>query len=319
MYNKRGLAASRIISILMLVSISAVAILQLTGTIDILSWISDPAFEQANSNKADDDTFIIMEEGKEGVPYDWVVTFGSDENDTPERIYLDPDSKTGGLPPGITLSSDGELNGAPNKAGTYNFIICADWADGDKVCRKQSLTVKPKLEPKPKLVVGSTLSGRWEGTYEVHRIFDGVWTCTSDTTAPISICVTQQGQDVTGIIAFPEGFKDTTISAEPDLQCPTEPHCRGVSSSGEIGGDGDYCSDFIGQIDSNGNFNINSLTLDGFEYTFDPYFPKTNQGEKQASATISANSMTFNFNSEAFSSTNTGSFTATKVSDDCST
>ena len=319
MYNKRGLATSRIVSIVMLALISSVALLQLTGTIDILKLTDtidilslklSPEVESANSNKVDDNIFILKNEGKEGVPYEGGVTFG-DDNDPPERVYLDPDSTIDGLPPGITLSSDGELTGIPDKAGTYTFRICADWADGGKVCQKDSLTIKPKSEPTPKLAAGPGLSGRWEGTYKVHIIFDGVWTCTTYTTAPISICLTQQGQEVTGIITFPEGFKDTTISAEPDLQCSAEPHCRGDS--------GDQCSDFIGQIDSNGIFSINSLTLDGWEYTFNPNYPETSQGKKQASATISTNSMTFNFDSEASSSTNAGSFTAIKVSDDCNT
>src|SRR3989338_1706963 len=201
MYNKIGLTTSRIISIVMLASISAVAILQLTDIIDILSLKLSSDAEQANSNKVDDNTFILSE-GKEGVPYDGGVTFG-DDNDPPERVYLDPDFMIGGLPPGITFSSDGELTGTPDKKGTYTFVICAEWADGDKKCQKDSLTIKPKSEPKPNLVAGPALSGRWDGTYKVHIIFDGVWTCTTDTTAPINICVTQEGQDVAGIITFP--------------------------------------------------------------------------------------------------------------------
>jgi hypothetical protein len=299
MYNKRGLAASRIISMVMLASISAVAILQLTGKINLLGDLSDTAPKPDGATKG----AFTLYDGTIGVPYGDGVIFGVDE-DPPEFYYLKGDS-----PSGITLSPDGVLSGIPTKAGTYSVKICAEWSDGEVQCSDYPLTIRPRSEPK--LVAEPALSGRWEGTYKVHIIFDGVWTCTTDTTAPISICVTQQGQEVNGIITFPDGFKDTTISAEPGLQCPVEPHCRGES--------GDQCSDFVGQVYSNGIFNINSLTLDGWEYTFDPYFPKTNQGKKQASATISANSMTFNFDSEASSSTNAGSFTATKVSDDCNT
>ncbi len=301
MYNKRGLTTSRIISIVMLASISVVAILQLTGKINLLGDLSDTAPKPDGITKG----AFTLYDGIIGVPYDNGVIFGVDE-DPPEFYYLKGDS-----PSGITLSPDGVLSGIPTKAGTYSVKICAEWSNGDVQCRDYPLTIKPSSEPKPKLVVRPALSGRWEGTYKVHIIFDGVWTCTTDTIAPISICVTQQGQDVTGIITFPEGFKDTTISAETDLQCPAEPHCNGGSDN--------QCSDFIGQTDSTGIFNINSLTLDGWEYTFDPYFPKTSQGKKQASATISTNSMTFNFDSEARSSTNTGSLTAIKVSENCDT
>src|SRR3989338_1262633 len=109
MYNKRGLTTGKIISIAMLALISSVAILQLMGTIDIVSWTLNPIFGQTNSNKVND-VFILKTEGKEGVPYpdDEGVSFG-DEDDAPESYYLDLDSGTGGLPPGITLSSNGGL------------------------------------------------------------------------------------------------------------------------------------------------------------------------------------------------------------------
>lgn len=46
-----------------------------------------------------------------------------------------------GLPPGVTFSADGELNGAPNKAGTFSFVATAMDAASQRSSRSFSISV----------------------------------------------------------------------------------------------------------------------------------------------------------------------------------
>jgi hypothetical protein len=154
---------------------------------------------------------------------------------------------------------------------------------------------------------GSPLSGTWEGTYYLESVFEGVWTETTDTEAKITICLTQKGQDVTGIIILSD-IKESYVS-ESDLPSIAVPQPEGYEPGGGL----------AGKIDADGNLNLTYLVLETSSYT--PHLPYMNQ-EQYVSVSISGNSMTFNFGLQIYhgattSTTKTGRFTVTKVSDQC--
>jgi hypothetical protein len=215
-------------------------------------------------------------------------------------------SGTGFPPMGLILGPDGILSGTPTGKGG-NFEVCVKDVGGRSVCRKYHLNVNPASDgSNTNVPLGTGSPEKWEGTYTSHEVFDnGAWACTTDTTAPIRICMTRQGKNLAGIISFPQGFKETHTKDDPNDICMGSVHCSG--------GDG-QCSELRGHIDSDGNLKLDFLTLDGSSYIYDPNFPNQNV---QSSAAMVGDSMTVKFSSvipggTSITSTTKGSFTATK-------
>lgn len=234
-------------------------------------------------------------------------------------FYLN--SETGSLPAGLKLGVDGVLRGTPTEEGDNEFEVCIKDEGGESACRLYSMTVEPNRTPTPKsgktstpvsaptptsstnVVQDTERTEKWEGTYTNHSVYNGIFVCTNDITAPISICLTRQGQDFSGPINFPNGFKEVSYGANPTDICPPTPHCGG--------GNGGQCSEVVGYTDSSGNLKLTFLTLDGSSYVYNPNYPAG-----QSLAVMNGNSMTVTFSANTYANVK-GNFTVTKVSDSC--
>ncbi|HLC65158.1 MAG TPA: hypothetical protein VJI46_03485 [Candidatus Nanoarchaeia archaeon] len=155
-----------------------------------------------------------------------------------------------------------------------------------------------------------SLGGTWEGNFISHSVSQEGWTCITDVSTPIKICMAQKCQNVTGVITFPEGLNGKTTSPEEGAFCPP-----GIACSGGPGG---QCSEFTGTL-SNDNIKLSLLTLNGGSYVYNPLTP---QEKAQSSASVSGNTTNFYFSSSGSSgaqslSQTVGSFTAKKISDRC--
>lgn len=274
-----------------------------------MGYISLPHFGNANSAF---DAWEFPEGAVIGTPWSYDFShqltplLDPEGSNGPYTFYLG--SGTGFPPMGLILSPDGVLSGTPTGTGG-NFQVCVKDVGGRSKCRTYHLTVASASATSGgqngNVGQGGRLSGRWEGTYTVRDVLGA---CIDDTTAKISICIAQKGQNFTGVVNFPSGFKDAITKTDPSEICVPIPHCGG-------GGSGDSCSQINGYLSSSGGLNIDFLTLDGIGYFYGSYYESENG---QASATITGgNSMTVQFSKAVSASTTTGSFTATKVSDNC--
>jgi len=63
---------------------------------------------------------------------------------------------SGSLPPGLNLSSGGEINGTPTSPGTYTFLVQVDDGDGDQAQTNVSITIYPAVLITTTTLVGST-------------------------------------------------------------------------------------------------------------------------------------------------------------------
>lgn len=77
--------------------------------------------------------------GQVGVAYSF--TFEADGGSAPHTFVV----HSGGLPPGLTLSSEGAVSGTPTAAGAYSFYIQAADSTWLKSERKFTIDISPKL------------------------------------------------------------------------------------------------------------------------------------------------------------------------------
>ncbi len=235
-----------------------------------------------------------------------------------------------GFPPmGLKLDMYGILKGTPTGTGDSKFQVCIKDVGGRSVCRTYSMSVvaKTTTASKPALNTNSASNGgqntnvvqgtvrteKWVGTYNnraVEVVVGSDGACTTDTSAPTSLCLTWKGQNFEGPVDFPEGFKDTS-SATGDALCLSGPHC-GIGETPADSG----CGYIRGYIDPSGNLKVSFLNLAGdiMSLMHDPnYNPITSEVMVGNSMTVEYSRVTHYSGSQS----NKGSFTATKVSDSC--
>jgi tetratricopeptide (TPR) repeat protein len=198
-----------------------------------------------------------------------------------------------------------------NSAGTY--IVKARVRDkaGNFVSENTAtLIVKGQTTIAGSSPISNPLSGTWKGTLK-HRTV-GSWgapiTLTTDIEALITMHLKQKEQYVEGIIILSDVKERNTYSDPDSVWIPLVPPPPVFARIGTVDGS------LTGKIDSQGNINLISFTLQNFLYTPNPYQPQ----EQYASVSISGDSMTFKFGLSydlGGKRTNTGSFTVTKVSD----
>jgi hypothetical protein len=275
------------------------------------------------SNVGQSNVFEIQQKAIVGVPvaYDFshelIPLLGPGGCTDPSICSFYLGSGVGFYPMGLTLGIDGVLSGTPKAAGTSRFEICVKDVGGRSACKTYSMNVKPASE---NVLQGSEFLGRWEGTYNIRKDYgDG---CITDTTAKISICMTQQmiqqGQDSIGDgdIDFPAGFTDTHVQYSTPAFCP-EIHCL-EEGSDDPGNPGISCGEIFGHIDSNGLFKLDVLQLDGIPYV--GYTPAAYSGaEHVQSVDITGNSMMVEYSYLSSNGNYNGNFLANKVSDTCNT
>ncbi|MFH0769016.1 MAG: hypothetical protein V1932_05570 [Chloroflexota bacterium] len=161
------------------------------------------------------------------------------------------------------------------------------------------------LQTTPPPPEGGPLSGTWSGRYNFRLVMEmeGFRSSTEVHEASITMHLKQIGQDVAGIMILSD-VKGRMISSDPDTPIEDIPNPSGSRSGG-----------FTGKIDSNGNLNLISFAMEGIGYKGYPGI----SGDSYASASISGDSVTFNFGllyvHQSQKHTYTGSFTVNKVSD----